>query len=122
MKWIIGFDDGTFYHNCVVEAPHNAELITLFEIALSEFNCGDYISKDYYESGAFYNELLRRGWSQDDARWELEEFQYSEKLGKYIRVVDYDVRPAPPNAVPGYTHGKHIPDLYARYQPAVRRR
>ena len=122
MKWIIGFDDGVFYRHCVVEAPRDAELITLFEKALEEFNCGVWISKDYYESGGFFDELLRYGYSFDEARDTVCEFQYSEKLGKYILVTDYDVRPAPPNAVPGYTHGKHSPDRYARYQPAVRRR
>jgi len=121
MKWIIGYDDGTYYHNCVVEAPHNAKLITLFEIALTEFNCGLWVSKEYYESGRMYNDLIRSGWSPEEARWELEEYQYSEKLGKYILVVDYDVRPVPPNAVPGYTHGSRNPDLYARYRPMVRR-
>ena len=122
MKWIIGFDDGVYYNNCVVEAPHDAELITLFEEALEKFNCGMWVNKDYFESGEYFNELLRRGCTVEEAKEDMMEYQYSERLGKYIFVDDYDVRPAPPNAVPGYTHGKHIPDLYARYQPAVRRR
>ena len=80
MKWLIGYDDGVYYHRCIVEAPKDAEIITLFEIALTEFNCGSWIRADYYEN-EYFQQLLGWGYSEEDAREWMNEFSYSKKLG-----------------------------------------